>query len=64
MIPNTRDPANQELPNRSWSGNRSLRKGRITISPKNPYTTEGIPERTSQMGFIMLRNFDGAISEM
>ena len=28
--------------------------GTITINPKNPYTTEGIPARSSVAGFIIL----------
>ena len=38
--------------------------GTSTISPKNPYTTEGIPASVSITGFNILRMVRGAISAM
>ena len=62
MIPSSSDAASQERP--YVTSNASLRKGTSTTSPKNPYTTDGIPAKTSQIGLRMLRYLEGATSEM
>ncbi len=64
MIPNRIDPASQEYPISRWPGNVSLRRGTRTVSPKNPYMTEGIPANTSDMLFKTDLNLDGATSDM
>ena len=64
MIPRSIEPASQDSLNTSWFSKMSLRKGSSTRTPKNPYTTEGIPAKTSHTGFRMLRILGEAISEM
>lgn len=42
----------------------SLTSGTKTVSPKNPYTTDGIPANVSITGFSIFRMYSGAISTM
>ncbi len=62
MMPSTMLPARPVSP--TGKLNTFWIRGTITISPKKPYTTEGIPARSSMSGFMTLLVFSLAISAM
>src|SRR5665648_892022 len=61
IIPSMMEPASAVCP----VGRSKLvcRYGTSTTSPKNPYTTEGMPASISTIGFRVFRIFISAISE-
>jgi len=62
MIANIIDPASQDSPD--GLENVTLIHSVRTTSPKKPYTTEGIPARSSTDGFTILLVFFGISSDM
>ena len=62
IMASTMLPANPLSP--TGRSNAFCIKGTITISPKKPYTTEGIPLSNSMTGFIRLRILGLATSDI